>query len=83
MTRVQSFISESSEGLTLFSFSQKCKLSTGAMQGVHRQSRVSEFANLSEIVERLLLQEVCRVEGLQFFELIEGFTTKSVCGSVL
>jgi hypothetical protein len=46
LTRVQSFISESSGGLTLFSFSQKCKLSTGAMQGVRRPSKVSEFVNL-------------------------------------
>jgi hypothetical protein len=37
------FISESSGGITLFSFSRKCKLSTGAVQGVHRLSRVSEF----------------------------------------
>jgi hypothetical protein len=53
------------------------------MQGVRRQSKVSEFANLSEIVERLLLQGVRRVEGLQFFEVIEGFTAKSACGSLL
>jgi hypothetical protein len=32
LTRIQSFISESSGGLTLFSFPQKCELGTGAMQ---------------------------------------------------
>jgi hypothetical protein len=46
LTRVQSFISKISGGLTLFSFSQKCKLSTGAVQGVHRPSKFPGFANL-------------------------------------
>jgi hypothetical protein len=46
LTRVQSFISESSGGLTLFSFSQKCKLSIGSVQGVRMPSKVLEFANL-------------------------------------
>jgi hypothetical protein len=44
LTRVQSFISKSSGGIMLFSFSQKCKLSTGAAEGVRRLSGVSEFA---------------------------------------
>jgi hypothetical protein len=83
LTRVHSFISESSGGLTLFSFLQKCKLSTGVVQGVHRPSKVSEFVNLSEIVKGLLLQGVRRVEGLQLFEVIEGFTTRSAWGSLL
>jgi hypothetical protein len=46
LTRVQSFISEISGGLTLFSFSQKCKLSTGFTQGVHRLSKFLDFLNL-------------------------------------
>jgi hypothetical protein len=46
LTRVQGFIFESSGGLTLFSFSQKCKLSIGFVQGVHSLSKVLEFANL-------------------------------------
>jgi hypothetical protein len=43
---IHSFISECSGGLMLFSFSQTCKLSTVAMQGVRRPSKVSEFVNL-------------------------------------
>jgi hypothetical protein len=35
------------------------------------------------IVEGLLLQGVCRVEGIQFFEVIEGFSTRSACMSLL
>jgi hypothetical protein len=46
LTRIQSFISESSGGLLLFSLSQTCKLSTVVMKGVHRPSKVSEFVNL-------------------------------------
>ena len=46
LTRVQSFISERSEGLTLFSFSQKCKLSIGVVQGVRMLGKVLEFVNL-------------------------------------
>jgi len=39
------FISTSSGAITRFSFSHKCKLSTGAMQGVRRPSEVLVFAN--------------------------------------
>jgi hypothetical protein len=45
LTRVQSFISEISRGLTIVPFSQKFNLSTGAVQGVHRPREVSVFAN--------------------------------------
>jgi len=38
------FISERLGEITLFSSLQKCKVSTGAMQGVHRLRRNSEFA---------------------------------------
>jgi hypothetical protein len=46
LTRFQSFIFESSVGLPFFSFSQKCKLIIGAVQGVCRPSKVLEFVNM-------------------------------------
>jgi hypothetical protein len=42
------------------------------VQGVHRPSKVSEFANLSEIVERLAVAGSAQSRGGSIFGSIEG-----------
>jgi hypothetical protein len=67
--RVQ--ISGSSGEIQLFLFSQKCKLSTGAVQGVCRLIKTSELVSKVEWLKDCCRKELHRVNQFKYLEVFE------------
>jgi hypothetical protein len=67
--RVQ--ISESSGEIQLFSFSQKCKLSTGAVQRVHRLIKTSGLVSKVEWLKDCCRKELHRVNQFKYLGVLE------------
>jgi hypothetical protein len=65
------FISESSGGIPLFSFPQKCKSGTEAVQGVRRLVGSSELVNQREELKDYCRKELHRVKEFKYLDVFE------------
>jgi hypothetical protein len=67
----------------LFSFSQKCKLSTGAVQGVRRPSRSLRVCNLRKLLKDCCRKECTESKRFKYLEVFEEVAARSACRSLL
>jgi hypothetical protein len=65
------FISKISGDIPLFSFPQRCRGSTEAVQGVHRLVESSELINQREELEDCYCRRVHRVKRIKYLEVFE------------